>query len=296
MAIWMYVIREMEDAIDDCTADCTTGQCNDDQVHAWDEAVAFYTGSIPKTSGDGGHLLYTLAQKRCENYGTCLTTGAETGMASVNSEVFKNFRIGKQNLLMGNCEVVRQNVARITQLMTVPLIQGTMRYAYVMDKQNDTREKAEAEGATFAAAVLPILSACNEADADIVYDNMKVGNGGSASFEVVKDAFERNYGCLGITCNDVGGLLDVVTNGYLEGAEPCGYNPEKPSSSSSSSATTTTTTTNAQKTSGGDDGPNVGLAVGLSVGIVAFLLVVALLVSRKGNQKEFDGMAEPEMT
>ena len=304
MAVWMYVIREMEDAIDDCSADCATDACNDDQVHAWDEAVAFYTGSIPKNSGDGGHLLYTLAQKRCENYGTCLTTGAEVGMASVNSEVFKNFREGKQNLLMGNCEVVRKNVARITQLMTIPLIQGTIRYAYVMDKQNDTREKAEAEGASFAAAVLPMVNACDEADADIIYDNMRVGNGGTASFEVVKAAFERNYGCLGVSCADIGGLIDTVTNGYLAGAQPCGYTPDtsggstsSDSSSSSGSSTTTTSSTNAaNKNNGGDSGPNVGLAVGLSIGIVAFLIVVALLVSRKGSQKEFDGMAEPEMT
>lgn len=37
----MYVIHEMEDAIDDCQSDCLN--CNDQPVHAWDEAVAFYT-------------------------------------------------------------------------------------------------------------------------------------------------------------------------------------------------------------------------------------------------------------
>jgi len=40
----MYVIREMEDAVADCKAGCE--YCNDARVHAWDEAVAFYTGSI----------------------------------------------------------------------------------------------------------------------------------------------------------------------------------------------------------------------------------------------------------
>lgn len=300
MNVWMYVIREMEDAIDDCQSDCSTvsatDACNDDQVHAWDEAVAFYTGSVPKTSGDGGHLLYTLAQKRCENYGTCLTDTSEVGMARANSEIFKNFRMGKQDLLKGDCQAVEKNVARITQLMTVPLIQGTLRYAYVMDKQNDDREKAQAEGATFAASVLPMLHACSAADADIVYNNMRVGNGGSASFEVVKTAFERNYNCLGITCEDIGGLVDTVSQGYLKGAEPCGY--VKPSSTtttaSSSSSNSGTSSTKAPST--GDSGPNVGLAVGLTIGIVAFLIIVALLVSRKGDDKEYDGAAEPEMT
>lgn len=250
-------------------------------------------------------MLYTLAQKRCENYGTCLTSTSEVGMAKVNSEIFKNFRMGKQDLLKGDCKAVEKNVARITQLMAIPLIQGTLRYAYVMDKQNDNREKAQAEGATFAASVLPVLNACSTADADIVYNNMRVGNGGGASFEVVKTAFERNYNCLGITCDDIGGLVDTVSGGYLKGAEPCGHITTKPtqapapsgSSSSSSSSTGSTTSTPSETKSTEDNGPNVGLAVGLTVGIVAFLIIVALLVSRKGSgDKEFDGVAEPEMT
>jgi len=289
MSVWMYVIRELEDAIDDCNSECKIDECNDDQVHAWDEAVAFYVGSEAKSSGDGGYMPYTLGQKRCLDFGTCLETGTEVGMAGVNSEIFKHFRQGKQNIILGNCAAAKEDVARIIPLMAVPLIQGTLRYAYAMDKQNDTREKAEAEGATFAAAVLPLLNACAEADADVVYDNMRVGNGGTASFPVVKEAFERNYECMGVTCADVGGLVDTVTEGYLAGAEPCGYKaPEKESSSSSS------TTTGATQATGGDNGPNVGLAVGLTVGIVALLIVVALLVSRK-NEKEFDGVAEPEV-
>ena len=121
-----------------------------------------------------------------------------------------------------------------------------------------------------------------------------VGNGGSVSFEVVKTAFERNYNCLGITCEDVGGLIDSVTDGYLFGAEPCGY--VKPSSSTSSSIGSSTSSSTTNKSTGGDNGPNVGLAVGLTVGIVAFLVIVALLVSRKGDEKEYDGALEPEMT
>jgi hypothetical protein len=238
---------------------------------------------VPKSSGAGGFLLYTLAQKRCENFGTCLKTGNDVGMANVNSEIFQKFREGKQNLLLGDCEQVRPAVERITQLMTVPLVQGTLRYAFAMDKQNDAREKAEAEGAAYAAAVLPLLNDCNETDADIVYDNMRVGNGGTANFEDVKTAFERNYQCMGITCDLVGGLVDIVNGGFLEGAEPCGY--QKPGEAAASSTSTST----------GDDGPNVGLAVGLTVGIVAVLIIIALLISRKADEKEYDGAAEPEM-
>merc|ERR1711904_441150 len=70
MNVWMYVIREFEDAVDDCKAGCIN--CNDDPVHAWDEGVAFYTGTLEGTDGSGsGKMLHALADKRCKNFGTC---------------------------------------------------------------------------------------------------------------------------------------------------------------------------------------------------------------------------------
>jgi hypothetical protein len=72
MAVWMYVVREFEDAIDDCVSGCLT--CNDAPVHAWDEGVAFYTGSLEGTDGAGsGVMPYALADKRCANFKTCGT-------------------------------------------------------------------------------------------------------------------------------------------------------------------------------------------------------------------------------
>merc|ERR1719353_640028 len=44
MHVWMYAIREFEDAIDDCqtcTANCNEFSVNSGSVHAWDEGVAF---------------------------------------------------------------------------------------------------------------------------------------------------------------------------------------------------------------------------------------------------------------
>ena len=35
--VFMYVIREYEDALDDCEKECI--DCNDSSVHAWDEGV-----------------------------------------------------------------------------------------------------------------------------------------------------------------------------------------------------------------------------------------------------------------
>ena len=77
MHVWMYALREFEDAIDDCvtcTADCTTFSTNDlGAVHAWDEGVAFYTGSREGTMQGGnsaGVMVYRQAEKRCAYFGT----------------------------------------------------------------------------------------------------------------------------------------------------------------------------------------------------------------------------------
>ena len=76
-------IREFEDAIDDCKAGCVGGingvgaTCNSlstAAVHAWDEGVAFYTGSREGAAAGGstdGVLSYRLAEKRCANFKTC---------------------------------------------------------------------------------------------------------------------------------------------------------------------------------------------------------------------------------
>ncbi|CAB9527994.1 expressed unknown protein [Seminavis robusta] len=217
MNIWMYVIRELEDAVDDCNNNCSTDDCNDDQVHAWDEAVAFYTGSLTKQNAKEGVLLYTLAQKRCLNFGTC----GDDGVAGVNTQIFNFFSAGKQHLQQGKCDDAKALVPKITSLMTIPLVQGTIRYAHIIGQESGMTEKAEAEGAVFAASVLPVLHSCNAGDASTVYNNMKVGSGANVDFAAVKKAFEDNYACMGINCADVGGMLQADGENFFAGAEPC---------------------------------------------------------------------------
>jgi hypothetical protein len=222
MTTYMYIIREMEDAFDDCKEACTIENCNDEPVHAWDEAVAFYTGTLEGADGSGsGVQMHSVAEKRCTNFATC--SDITEGSAAVNDKIFDHFRIGNRKLLQGECQSVREDINIIENLMAVPNIQGTLRYAYATDSNfgNAHTEKGEAEGATFAAAVLPIVHFCNADAARVIYDNMKVGQGGSCDFKAVKSAFESVYSCMNITCADVGGLYDPVTGTYQEGAAPC---------------------------------------------------------------------------
>merc|ERR1711935_1262883 len=162
IVIWMYVIREMEDALDDCKEACTIDDCNDDPVHAWDEAVAFYTGSLEGTDGSGsGKLSYALADKRCGNFKTCGADGDSTsGSSNVNVEMFKNFASGVQKLNKGECASAKTEKEEIERLMQIPLLQGTLRYAWKTDNEPYS-EKAEAEGTIFALGILPVVAACD---------------------------------------------------------------------------------------------------------------------------------------
>ena len=211
----MYVIRELEDAVDDCVKGCDRDDCNDDAVHALDEAVAFYTGST-QGNGSNGNLLYALAEKRCLNFGTCSPT---SGIAKVNEHIFVQFKQMQNNLLSDECTAARLNKERIAELMYVPMIHGTLRYAYFQDIQNDTTPKSDAEGAAFMAAMLPKLHACNADDAAELYAMLRLGNDGPVDFARARQLMQRSYSCMKISCKDVGGLTDGEF--YFDGAAPC---------------------------------------------------------------------------
>jgi hypothetical protein len=275
MNVWMYVIHEMEDAINDCQAECFGKKgCNDDPVHAWDEAVAFYTGSLEGSDGSGsGKFLHALADKRCANFATCGDLASETsGTSHVNMEIFRQFADGKRKLLTGKCPELRVNKERIEQLMAVPLIQGTIRYANTISTQIDPGEIPKAEGAVFAASVLPLVHFCDSSAADTIYNSMKAGKNNEVNFVDVKKAFESVYDCLGLRCEDVGGLWDTVNGGYLSDAAPCG--------------------------TGSGSRDNVGLAVGLSVGgvfLVALVVFISSKIGKSGVSEEPDlAKGEPE--
>ena len=242
MNVWMYAVREFEDAIDDCSScvsECNAFSLNSGSVHAWDEGVAFYTGSLEGSlegGSSGGKLVYRLAEKRCANFGTCGAAGDSTsGTAQVNLELFPLFAEGARLLERGECSAVRPLVDRIVSLMTVPLVQGSLRYAYkIGEVAGDRSQKNAAEGAVFTAAVLPLVHYCNPASAATISANQKFGlydAGTYPTFSLVKGAFEETYPCLGITCAQVGALPGttacthtVPIAGYIPGSDVFQHN------------------------------------------------------------------------
>jgi len=170
-AVWMYVLHEIEDAV----ADCTNGDitANDDSVHAWDEGWAFYAGSLVAATAadsvtDDGTLIWELAEKR----GIDFNTIDATGPAVVNVKLLAEFIKGRDDILAALCAEAGSVIEEIIKQMSIPLIQGTLKYAYLSDPQtttgycaadagktamtaSDACVKSWAEGWAFAAAVLP---------------------------------------------------------------------------------------------------------------------------------------------
>ena len=119
---------------------------------------------------------------------------------------------------------------KIIPLMTLPLVQGTVEYAYKSDPKSayDCKHQAEgdrdclkewAEGWAFAAAALPQIAKCDADAAEVVRKNLEVPPaGGKAGDQVpdgymkVKEAVEGTYECLGITCEQVG-VFDAANSG-----------------------------------------------------------------------------------
>ena len=62
---------------------------------------------------------------------------------------------------------------------------------------------------------------CSAGNSNIVAADMLPGKATTGSYEVVKAAFERCYEKLGISCQDVGGLVDFSKKQYKKGAEAC---------------------------------------------------------------------------
>ena len=283
MSIHMYVIREYEDAIDDCLQQCAgSSSCNEhsaDAVHAWDEGVAFYTGSIEGSTGtpgtNDGVLGYYMADKRGPKFGTCLSDDGLSGGSMVNKKIGTQLALGQHKLLTGECEAARPIVREIVAQMNVPLVQGTLRYAYKVDKLLGG-DKEKAEGAVFMAAVVPRVHSCSTGDAAIIFNNMKL-DATSTDFAAVKGAFERNYACMNITCADVGGLWFGAQNTYYDGASPC----SDPS------------TTDAAALAGG---AIAGIVIAAGIALLALIFILYMVCKEKSGAPLFSSMENHSKT
>jgi hypothetical protein len=145
----------------------------------------------PEGSGLGGNLLYSLANQQCTKFKTCGDLAdSDFGTAHVNLELFRHWEDGIRNIRTGRCNDARANKVRIEQFLLIPLLQGTLQMAYRKDYEQDYEELAAAEGAAYAAAVLPWVHSCNVYDAETIHTQMWTGRR-RTEFRAVKHALGK---------------------------------------------------------------------------------------------------------
>jgi len=252
-AVWMYVLHELEDAIGDCYAgDITANDATPTggAPHAWDEGWAFYAGSLigataadaakTSTASSEGTLIWELSEKRGADFGTLDTTGP----SKANVGLVADFIDGRDKIIAANCAGAEPVIDKIITKMTIPLIQGTIKYAWKADPANagdcsadagktaltasDNCVKSWTEGWAFAAALLPQLDQCDPEVASVVRHNLDAGATGpmQCGFATVKTAIESCYTKLGVTCADIGAFQS--STGVYAGADACTTIPAKP--------------------------------------------------------------------
>ncbi|CAM9485822.1 unnamed protein product [Chrysoparadoxa australica] len=229
--VWMYVVHEFEDAISDCKSGDITDN-DDPDVAAWDEGVAFYTGSLETGTGEAdGFMLYSFADKRGKNFDQMLEI--DGGLQSkANLRTMQQLKLGRSMILEayqgnGDCDALRPVVDNIVTLMTIPLVQGVLRYSYLSDPAvNIPVDKTRAELWAFSAAVLPQLDACDPDVAAMVKRNTDIARPTPVAdgYVAVKEALESCYETLGISCKDIGDAVDDAGN-VIPGLESCSVTP-----------------------------------------------------------------------
>lgn len=230
LIVAQYVVRDMEEANVKCEhrTPCSTEGCDQTDLHIMEGAVAFYFGSMEGAKGLGsGVLQYDLADKMCIDFRTCGPNGDKTsGTSRANHEILKEFYQMQSYFQNHECVHARHNEDRVKSLMLVPLIQATLKQAYILQKQSGASMDEEAKGAAYAATLLPIVAKCDPADGLILWENMKPSSGHNTDFHAVKEALERNYKCMRVSCEEVGGYYwGGPYHSFYAGAEPCGGKP-----------------------------------------------------------------------
>jgi len=196
-----------------------------------------------------GVTLWSLAEKRCVNFASCginFDSDLISDNSPVNYEVMRLFAAGRQATFQGEKDQMKVLQRLISNKLAIGGIQGTMRSAWLLSGQGvgqapnnlaltrgvdapgigttTARDKEVSRMGTYAMNALPKVWACSRNAEEILYREVAIGGPKtvtldatdnsmrpSVNFDNVKLAFECNYKCLGITCEEVGSLFDGQT-------------------------------------------------------------------------------------
>ncbi|CAE6952543.1 Slc25a29 [Symbiodinium sp. CCMP2456] len=216
-------------------------------------------------------MLDAEANMLCSLFGTC--DEEDEGVSMASDIIFRHFESGQTALMQDECGNLTTDRDRIISLMYVPLIQNLLYASYKlatkMSNEETLIQRDRGHGIFFAKAMQPKLASCAQDVADIVARNLLVPKSEEPmqdGYAEVKLALERTYDCLGLQCEDIGGILeDPLSQAnvkYAPGAEPCGFAVFDASAPQP------------------QDGVDAGVVVAVVLSVLAFAAVVVLLAWR----------------
>jgi hypothetical protein len=201
-AVWLYSIRKLSEAVhlandfDTETKLMKDGSKAENTIAlAIDEAWAYWTGS------QNANLPMTLAKSRGINFNTC---------DKIPDAILAKFKEAQGYALTDTFDKTKLTKAAmdLVPLMTVPMVQGCLRYANMADGKVMDLAAASAddipklsEAHIFCAGIYPQMAA---ADAKLVRDMLDPTKKQTINAKTISDTLQKNYGIMSIGPAQVG--------------------------------------------------------------------------------------------
>ena len=234
IVMYMAILEKIYLAVGTCYA-ANTG--NNTGVDLWETGVALYIGSIEGHSRGGdfyndGTFLYSAAKELCTFFGTC----EGSNDASINEFLIDAFSDGRDLLVDRDCAGAAAILEQeIIGSLPVPLVQGTLFYAYANDILYNGTDSADlASGYMFALSVLPLMT--NSTSAATVEKFMKFNPTANPPQDFVDDVYDAfvyaidgmNVDCLDISTLDNTTVCSLYGNDTSTQSSPVQPSPNTP--------------------------------------------------------------------
>lgn len=224
--LWMFTTHQLWHAVSDCAAVTYESLVEFEQEHvlckgarSFDEVVAYWIGEDQSNGDDNGFALYALAQKAGGWFGV---TDPE---APANTKIKRLYEEGRAIFSNGDACQDETHLAELWDVankmisqMMVPLIQMLIRSMVELDFY-----KVQ----LYSIAVIPQISACKMSTFKFLENELLDNPYKSANFDVIMEALQSSYECLGLTCEDIGayGTAAPQCEDIPRNADFAGYTP-----------------------------------------------------------------------
>ncbi|KAL3922673.1 MAG: hypothetical protein SGILL_002079, partial [Bacillariaceae sp.] len=183
-----------------------------------DYGALLYVGSMEGSGSSGnsfgGEFLFTTAKELCPDFNTCIG-GTDNGptTASVNEIVLTTLKDISSLISAQACDQAGELVeSTILPAMTIPLIQGTLKYAsFNANLQAGTSDASLSIGDAFSRGIIPLVDQISPDNADTIKTQMQfqlTANPVSGGFSSVANAFRRSVKPMSVKCEEIGIFVD----------------------------------------------------------------------------------------